>query len=349
MASIPTAFAAPVSAMPADVMMPVEWYEPEMQFEMLAAGIKYPVYATAELEDKLDMHLPQSAKKAGIVYMPHFGNYSMRNLHEVSGGNPLTREDRKRMCLVITPPIEGLSYSRAFHGCPVFESDDDTLPVAVTQGQLPRGFRDNAILVQQQSLAVLARLSNQRFEVLGAKLSPLSSNRANIVIYVRFEHECPFDRQFYEEMQGYELMQQRRANPIKNFQRRPQGRGQPAQQQTNAPKVRIVPHPIISDDESIPCARFEVQFAHVDNGLFEHAYNYMQHLVEERLGMHLRHIRLHRGERKLQAVAQFTDALIPADFDKQVDELARYTKNPTFQPYLATSSLKHELIYVDNM
>lgn len=320
--------------MPTDVMMPSEWYSYEMQSELFAAGIKYPVYANKELEDKLDLSLPTSAFAKGIVYLPHFGNFSMRNLHQATGGNPLTKEERSRMCLVITQPIEGLSYSRAFHGNPQYDNEGDEFPAVIIPGQLSRNFRENAIIVQRQAMMALRRMTDQHFEVMGCKLSPLSSNRANIVMYVRFEHECPFERQFYEALKPAELrLQQRRGYQVS---------------ENVGSKVRIVPRPIISDEEYIPCAKLEIQFAFVDNGLFEHAYNYVQHLVEDKMGMHLRHIRLQRNEHKLQAVAQFGDMTVPADFDKQVAELQRYTKNPTFQPYLATGSVKHEIIYLDN-
>lgn len=352
------AAATAVVALPVDAMFPPEWYDMGMQFEMLAAGIKFPVYANAALEERLDMDLPDSALASGFVYMPHFGNYSMREVHRAAGGNPLAAEDRSRMCLVITQPVEGLSYSRAFSGCPVFEGEDDTEPLAVEAGRLPMGFRDSALRVQGQALAALARLTDQRFEVLGAKLSPLSSNRANIVMYVRFEHACPFERQFYEPLLPQELgapqQQQRRRGCRGGRGRAParqqgQAQAQGQQQQDAGAKVRIVPRPIISNAEELVCAQFEIGFAHVDNGLFDHAYKYVQHLIEERLGMHMRHIRLNRAERKLVAVAQFHEDTVPADFDARVEELRKYAKNPTFTPYLATSSLSCSFTYVDNL
>ena len=265
-----------------DCFLPNTWYPDYYQAELLAAGIKVPVYKQSletVLGYKDNVPLPGKSDK---VYVPHFGDQSIDHVYDAAEGrgNPLANEDRSKMCILITPPIQGLDYYKFCHGVPIMGKDvcDDAVIeddiVSVVDGYLPDNFRYNALHVQDISINALhnALDGKYRFEVLGAKLSPLSSGKANIAMFVKFETECPFDQQMYLPINDVSSM-----------------------------KIRVIPNPIITENSQMKmkCLDIIINVVNLDEGLFDHVYRFANSIMTHDLKLQLRHIRTDKGQSSL--------------------------------------------------
>jgi len=291
-----------------DVFLPSEWFSEEMQFNMLAAGIKTPVY-TRGLAELFGYTLPDT----DIVFVPAFGDFTLQSVYNESGGNPLAVYDRSELCIVITPTIDRFSYSKTIHGNPTFANelmDDDNYNdlVYVEPGQLPRGFRESAEKAQHIALETIKKHTDQKFTVVGAKLSPLTSGKGNIAMFVHFNDGCPFDRQeFLQSGQFDETMN-------KEIQ------------------IRLIPRPIVSAyDDYITGLKFTIKYMDVDRNLFEMAFPLLRHMVEKSFkGSNLRFIKPSVRTNELIGVIQISEELSDDDL-KQFLKAVRAIK---YTPYI---------------
>lgn len=222
-----------------DYLLPDNWYDHHTQAQLILAGIKYPVYTNA-----LKQVFPEGTQlpSAPIVYVPHFGDLSFDHL----GDNVLANENSDNICILVTPPIPGFNYDKFIHG--IFDENQDQLP---TQGYLPHNFVDMATHTIKISFDALhAQLyqimdSPPPYTVLGAKLSPLSSGKANVALFIKFNtYDNPFVNQSYYDIPGHNL------------------------------KIRIIPKPIITINKFTKLHELHISFdiLNPDNQLFQHAH-----------------------------------------------------------------------------
>lgn len=267
-----------------ECVLPEQWYSHEVQNELLAAGIKMPVYKEdlAKVMADLDGMDPEAIRLPGssdIVYVPHFGDKSLEIIHDTKRGNPLAEFDQSKMCILITPPIIGLDYAKFKHGIPVLGDDICDDPeiaeelVTVVNGYLPYSFRESALHAQDVSLRTFMRAMNyaHKFEIVGAKLSPLSSGKANIAMFIKFDKECPFDQQIYIPIRGSNM------------------------------KIRVIPKPIIvnNSSESMKNIEIVVNVANVDESLFDYAHTFANNIITHDLKINLKHVRVDKANKNL--------------------------------------------------
>jgi hypothetical protein len=291
-----------------DVLMPSEWFSHEMQFEMLAAGIKTPVH-THGLSELFGYPLPNT----DYVYLAAFGDFTLRSVYEHTGGNPLAAYERSDLCIVITPTIDKFSYSKTVHGVPTFAKDlmdDDTLDdlVYVEPGHLPYGFRESAERAQRIALDTIRNHTDQKFTVLGAKLSPLSSGKGNIAMFVHFHGGCRFDRQEFLESGHFDTIMNR------NIQ------------------IRLIPKPIISMfDDYIPGLKFNIRFMEVDRNLYDMAFPILRHAVENCFkGSNMRFIKPSIRTNELIGVVQMSDI----SSDNDINQFLKTVRTTRYAPYI---------------
>lgn len=249
-----------------------------VQVLLTMAGVYMPVYA-GSIRAK-GWRVPAHVRDDDLVNVPAMGDRAIENLYDATPefGNPLADEDPERMCLVISPPIKGFRYDLAVNGIPVLVDDlidvdgDEDLEefkndvVGAKDGYLPPGFVDAAKHVQDMSLSVLYEAAmGAPIEILGARLNPLSSGLANIVMFVKFTRSpCPFGSQ-----QMY--------LPIP---------------ETNM-KVRIVGQPIIVKNSETKFYHAEVRVKAVEcntQELFHDMYPFASNITGM-LGLKLKHVR----------------------------------------------------------
>lgn len=267
-----------------ECMLPQQWYSHEVQNELFAAGIKMPVYKDdlIKVMSDLDGVAPEAIRLPGssdMVYVPHFGDKSLDIIHDTKRGNPLAEFDQSKMCILITPPILGLDYAKFKHGIPVLGDDICDDPeiaeelVTAVDGYLPYGFRESALHAQDASLHTFERALNyaHKFEIVGAKLSPLSSGKANIAMFIKFDKDCPFDSQMYIPIRGSNM------------------------------KIRVIPKPIIVNNTSVPMKNVEIvaNVANVDDRLFDFAYTFANNIITHDLKITLKHVRIDKANKNL--------------------------------------------------
>ena len=267
-----------------DTFFSTNWHPAHYQAELIKAGIKMPVYkdsllATLGEDQATGLPLPG---RTDMVYVPHFGDHCLDIIYDAlpGMGNPLAQEDRSRLCLLITPPIMGFDYNKFCNGIPILGDDvcedaevrEDLF--GVMDGYLPDNFVENALHVQHISFDALqyhlANMSpyNNRFHVLGAKLSPLSSGKANIAIFLKFEGKCPLSKQQYLDIPGV----------------------------PGNMKIRVIPEPIVTENSLAAPNTLDivVTVANPNDKLFDYAYKFANNLVSHDmrdLDLQLRHIR----------------------------------------------------------
>jgi hypothetical protein len=247
---------------PVDCMLPDSWYDHHIQSKLIMAGIKYPVYTNA-----LQQVFPEGTNmpSAKVVYVPHFGDMSFDHL----GDNVLAEEDNTTMCILITPPIPSFSYEKFRHG--IINQDGSVSP-----GYLP----DNFVHMASQSIQIsFHALHNQLYQmmdnppaytVMGSKLSPLSSGKANIAIFIKFHtYESPFQVQSYYDIPG------------SNF------------------KIRIIPKPIITRTPNEKLHEINITFdvLNPDNHLFQHAHAVGSRIVSHDLKLNFKHAKVIAGSK----------------------------------------------------
>lgn len=298
-----------------DLLLPNSWFPHEMQAEMLAANIKTPVY-TAGLADKLGYQIPSYP----IVCVPSFGGTTLRNVYTATGGNPLANYNNKNLCVVMTPTINKFSYSKTVHGVPMKVKDmidegdaealgDDILEelVAAEQGHLPPGFREDCIDIQQIAMDTIMAFTDQRFEVVATKLSPLSSGKGNIAIFLNFPSGCPFDQQQFLDSGVTD-----RESNLKTIQ------------------IRVIPSPIVSRfDEPQNGIKFAINFLDVDNHLFNKAFPLIQHVIMVALpGANLRYAKPDSRNRQLVGLVQMPYEAQKEDLTRLSHGLSKINYNP---------------------
>lgn len=305
-----------------DVMMPDEWFPHETQFELLAAGLKAPVNVNG-----LSTILPgfpeeQLAGRCATVSMPFIADDAIKHVWRATGGNPLAREPRDKMCLLITPVVPGVSYDNVFYGRPAYKKELDggegEDQQTFTLDRLPRYFRRNVLQTVHYSLAALRELTRQPYQILAAKLNPLSSGKANIVLFLRFANFCEFERQMYYTPERVQV-------PITG-----------GAQDASKPKIRIIPRPIVTPFGE-PERGFKVTFEFLssDGDLFGALYNTLRNFAEGTLGLHMRHIKCDPANNKISVVGQVTEK---TDVEALGDRLRAFeaTRSPFF-PYVLKS------------
>lgn len=305
-----------------DFLLPDSWYPHEMQSELLAAKIKTPVY-TSGLSAFLDCDVPDT----DVVFVPAFGGSSLRHIYDATGGNPIASIPRDDMCVIITPTLAKFSYSKTVHGVPVRVRDmlsdeeandfsDEELEeiLAVEPGHLPSGFRENALDIQQLALTTVAdHAGGWPFAVLGAKLSPLTSGKGNIAIFVQFPRGCPFDKQVYLDSGVYDNDMKR------NIQ------------------IRVIPRPVVTSfDDELCGVKFTMKFLSVDNALFDKAFPLIQHVISKTfVASNLRFIKPVVKTGELVGLVQTTN-------DVSSHELATFKQalaSIKFSPYVLVDTL----------
>lgn len=266
-----------------DCALPANWYPHTVQSALMGAGIKMPVYKrnlekVLRENDDSDVRLPG---KSDMVFVPHFGDRSIDIIYDADEdyGNPLALENRDNLCLLITPPIPGFDYSKFMHGIPILGDDvcaDEEIRedlCGVMEGYLPEFFREAALDVQDQSLRTLVHSTHgmHKFVVMGCKLSPLTSGKANIVMFLKFEQECPFEHQMYIPIYGSNM------------------------------KIRIIPKPIITKNTQTKMKNLDivVKMYTFDEALFDYAYKFGNDIITHDLGLNSRHIRLNKANQEL--------------------------------------------------
>jgi hypothetical protein len=268
-----------------DVLMSNEWYPHDVQVQMIKAGVKYPIKYTLGKQ----------------CYIPAFGDMSMRTMIQETGGNALFGEDRTKLCLVVTRPVQGFNYEKAMFGSKAKNGD-------FVEGFFPYSFSKNACIAQQHAMNELSALTDQKYSWLGSKLSPLSSGLANIVIYVRFDNACPFEKQFYSN------------------------------------QIRFIPSPYISEyEEPAKCIRTVIEFYSVDEGLFKESYEYMQNLSINELNCRLRHIKLVKDKNELHVVSQVEDDEVLVGIDAKHEKIGRMLKAAFNRTYIF-KAIRHDII-----
>ena len=258
-----------------DVLMPDEWHPHDIQHQLIKAGIKYPI----------KYHLGRNC------YMPAFGDLSMRYMIQETGGNALSGEDRSKICLVITHPVHGFNYEKAMFGYPMRDG-------RFIEGFFPETFYTQARSAQKNAIDELVALTDQKYEVLGAKLNPLSSGLANIVLYVRFKQACPFEKQFYSN------------------------------------RIRFVPSPLIAEfEEPAKCFKVMIEFLNTDDGVFKESYDFVQNISTNVLGCRLRHVKHVKAKNELHVLSQIEDDSVlhkVEDKYKKIEQMLKAAFNRSY-------------------
>lgn len=305
-----------------DVFLPSEWFSHEMQFQMMAAGLKTPVY-TQGLSELFGYPLPDKE----IVYVPAFGDLTLKNVFAQTGGNPIAKLPRSELCIVITPTIDKFSYSKTIHGIPTFAKDlmgddDDTLDdlVYVEPGHLPHGFRESAERAQRIALDTICQYTDQKFSVVGTKLSPLSSGKGNIAMFVHFPDGCPFERQEFLMSDVFD------ATMNKNIQ------------------IRVIPKPLVSKFEDYNIGlKFSIRFMEVDRNLFDLSFPIIRHFVETSFAnSNLRFIKPNIHTHELIGVVQTPE--VPSN--DELDAFCKAVKSAKYAPYVVMDVLL-ETVYIN--
>lgn len=292
------------------VMMPGTWYTHEMQDAMFKAGIQTPVY-TKGLSDLFGYTLPNTE----MVYLPSFGEQSLQHVYRSTGGNPIANYPRSELCIVITPTIDRFSYNRTIHGNATTLKeymDDDCFHenandiICVEEGHMPENFSSSAAMAREIAITTVMKYTDQRFNVVGAKLSPLTSGKGNIAIFLHFPNGCPFDHQDYLNSGIF--------CPINN----------------KDIQIRIIPKPIMTKyDEFVESLKFEMKFLHVDSELYSLSFPLIRHAVIATLkDSNLRFIKCCNNEKKVVGVVQTTDLVTQEDVDKFVNSLQKIKYSP---------------------
>ena len=264
----------PVVKKPVMVMVKNDHIAVEDQIKLIDAGIVYPACSKGYMQYLGEDTAIMSAKH---VYVPNVGNKLLDIIHDqpMSTGNPLAFENASDMCLVITPPIAGFDYDKFANGNVLYGKhygcfDEDVIdePVTACPGYLPEYFVENARHVQALAINAIAQVTrgNHQFEVVGAKLNPLSSGMGNIVMYVKFPMGCPFNTQSYFPIYGTNM------------------------------KVRVVPKPFITKNSTTKLYNIEVtvNVSNSDDRLFQTMYNYAGILMERDFHCKLKHVRTNK-------------------------------------------------------
>lgn len=267
------------------------------QIKLIDAGIVYPVDSKAYLSYLGDNVSTISNK---VVYVPNIGDRLVDLIHDqpASSGNPLSAHNQGEMCLVITPPIQGFDYDKFANGNVLYpkhfgclDQDIFSTPVAACNGYLPDHFVENVHHVKNMTLHTIAQLAEEDapFEVVGAKLNPLSSGMGNIVLYVKFPMGCPWSQQQYLPIRGTNM------------------------------KVRIVPKPFITknSDTKIFNIDVNVKVSNPDEYMFQKMYNYAVMMVDKDMHCKLKHVRTLKSDGSL---------IIAGHSLKPIDLNATFTK-----------------------
>lgn len=292
-----------------DLLYPCEWHDHKTQADLLLAGLKAPIFTTG-----LENLYEGFSTKHKTVYVPFLGDDTIKNMWKMTGGNPLALEDREKLCLLVTPVIPGVSYDKVFYG---HVNEDGT----ASKASLPSFFLRNVSQTIDYTMRAFSQLTQQSYQCLAAKLNPLMSGKANIVLYIKFSHFCEFDRQMYYTPSdvtvepGYDI-----------------------------PKIRIIPKPYISkfgDPEKGYKISFE--FHTGDKMIFTDMYNILQNFVEKDLGLHMRHIKSDNDNTCLRVFTQITDKTVK-EFADKVKAFEKRNKN-NYVPY-CLKSIQYEEITV---
>lgn len=258
-----------VNSMHHNLMFPSNWHDEGLQFRLIKAGITAPIN-TSGLQN-LYPGLPDKQH----VYVPFIADDSIKILWGMTGGNPISDIDRNKLCLVVTPTIRGFKYDEVFYGVPMPYSEE------MTQKQLPSYFETNVMQVRDIAIRTLNDLTDQKYEVIATKLNPLSSGKGNLVIFVKFESECPFDKQFYTQS----------THPHASYQ-----------------KVRFIPKPIVTKfGAPQPGIKISFKFLNVSQEMFSELYVLFQNFIESDLKMHLRFMKIDEMNRCIHIFGQYVD------------------------------------------
>jgi hypothetical protein len=276
---------------------------------MLAAGVKVPVKTTG-LADVLGYDMPSEYE---YVYVANFGDTTLNRVYEATGGNPIAEYDREKLCIVMTPTVEGLSYFKAVYGVPL--TVGDLLPdehtrdmsqedldevIAAEQGRLPVGFRYNAHELCELAAVTVAEHTEQKFEILGAKLSPLTSGKGNIAMFLYFPSGVPFDRQMHLDTES------------------------------GFTKIRVIPRPVITSMvEPQHGISFCMRFIGVDDNLYSKAFPLIQNAVTSAVkDSSLRFLRLDKRTNEMHGLMQMPSLMTEANSTAVVDALSKINYNP---------------------
>lgn len=295
-----------------DVMMPDSWYPHDMQSKLFAASIKMPVNNNENLSKILGYTLPSKSK---FVYLPSFGDFSLNHIYEATGGNPISQFDRSKLCIAITPTIEKFSYSKTVHGIPthvrevvddVSGLDEDLLNevLYIEPGYFPNEFVPSSRDAVSTTIESVKKYTDQNFEILGSKLSPLSSGKGNIAVFLYFPNGCPFENQMFINS-SYD----------------------------DNTKIRIIPNPIISPcDFYNPAAKITLKFIDVDNNLYESTFAYIRNTIGSCIDTsnNLRFIKMDKKTNSIYAVVQLVNPLSSSN----ISALKKLFMSKSFTPYI---------------
>jgi hypothetical protein len=286
---------------PINLLFPNSWHSDTLQYRLVRAGIVAPINTTG-LQD-LYPGLPEGR----VAHVPFFGDDSLKHFWEKTGGNPIALIQRSKLCIVVSPIVHGVRYNDIFFGKP---DETDVECERVVRKPLPPYFEENFELARKTTIATLNDLTSQTYEVLATKLNPLSNGKCNVVIFIKFQHECPFDRQFYTPVPW------------------------PA---PNDPKVRIIPHPLVSQfGEPQPGLKLTFNFVFTDKDVFKVMYSLFQNFVEHTLGMHFRYMKVDDYNKAVYVYAQHTLESKNDDIGR-ITNLEKMVKNINFAPYVLLS------------
>lgn len=274
------------------VMLPKSWCRMPIQDKLFKAGLFAPVYAK-NLES-INPNKPPSADN--VMQVPFIGDTSMELIWKATGGNPLADEDPEKMCLLISPPIPGFNYDAVFHG----EYDENS--GSVFKKDLPDYFVNNVSDTISYSISALKERTMQNFTILATKLNPLSSGKATVVMFLKFDKFVEFQNQEYFTPENV----QNKFNSIK------------------IPKIRIVPKPFISKyGEKTVGIKISFVFYATTENLFDDMYSIIRHFVEKTLGFRMKFVKS-VGDKQLDVFAYLTN---PYDDDAVKVKLKKFAES----------------------
>lgn len=256
--------------------LPAEYYSIPMQNMFIAAGLVAPI-----------------VKNGFRSMMPYISTDTARMMYQYTDGNPLFFEKKNKMAVVVSPPL------------PTGKFDFRYL-LEYGQFNFPHDFVKKCHDTIAYTQAALGELTKQPYTIEAAKLNLLSSGKATIALFIKFETFCEFPDQFYYEPKDV----------VNNYKC------------SMTPKIRIIPDPIISRYmEPYKTMKFDVSLKPMtindERTKFDTWYIILQGFLESHLRMKMCYIK-DAGLHKLEVVAQFNDSVDTNKIVQKQKEFVNY-------------------------
>jgi hypothetical protein len=197
------------------------------------------------------------------------------------------------------------------------DCDESYEVLYMENGHLPYGFRDNAIRAMGIARDTIVKYTDQKFQMVSCKLSPLTSGKGNIAMFVYFPDGCPFVRQEFLVSDKFDDQSQKMIN------------------------IRVIPNPIINpSSDYMDAYMFKIKFIDVDKKLYDMAFPLIRHAIETTMkNANLRYIKPNNKTNELVGVFQ----LCPDD-SNDIDKFMKALANINFNPYIETKIVVEKTI-----